>query len=1669
MATTNVAGGEPTSDADIMNDPAFDNNTVTSHGDIDKDTCRICRSEGTPEEPLFYPCKCSGSIKHVHQECLMTWLSHTNKKHCELCKTSFRFTKLYDADMPDKLPFGVFITRACLHICNYFLTWMRAALVGLIWLVILPWAIRWAWRGLFYMMDAGWAREPWIAKLSAGLQDQELHAQSAQNTTVSATKDSIPEIWAVPIYANFVMGLWNVVSGPWKSSKSAASLPQDLFLNATSRAATSTLLSDLDFAQTLTDSPAVNRAILDVMEGQIITIVVVVAFILVFLIREWVIQQQPILNAAAHVREAEQQLDRVERARQRLRDEIRVVEEQLEQLNDPTFSFEQANTAQGNAATSGEARRPSTSPSPQVDWALFERRIKETTENWLSEDQPRSPESIALVRKLTEEVVEIVEKAQDLQSSDVQVFGQLIEWVRKIPPDVDSSWLSGLAAVFSQLKPQLREASTASQVPTEVAEEVQTSSSSDGVPTPESWEDETEGGPQAEPAPSNSAVQEPAATTTLAQGRFGFQESPSFQQVPSDEQPDAGQLAEPAQSREPARSVEAPPSSEAAEVPDAAQSPAVTQSSEVVQTPAGGPDNINAPDSDAVEQADSIVIPIPDPESVRDGDRGEEEQSVSASRPTTSSTRSPSAGSSQSRRQDQTKQGMLNQMYEYFWGDIDTTPLVLEAARIENAGPNDAQVVELVDNGDVPHAEAEGDDHVPLLDQDPEVLAAAAEAGLDAEAVEDAEDLEGILELIGMQGPIAVLFQTALFCGLLVTVTLWGAVGAPYLFGKLALQILGDPVLFFVIIPLRTIAGVGDFVLDSVIFFGAAFGYGFLMLAYQLEMAYKADVSLISPDMITMLENAVIKSSERAVAFIGSVLSAGSGTAGTDSYFLLASLQAHHSLNTIKAAVSGTFWWTYKEIGGLLASSASMLIGRLWHMVHWAATWLYLDVYRDLQGIFGLLSQIVNGKMFSLTIRESKPVDLDPILSYWSGADRALTILMGYTFLALIGFAFILRTEPIFSSPALQKVEKSLADVLKQAGGVVKVILIISIEMLMFPLYCGTLLDIALMPLFEGVTMASRLEYAQNKPYMFAFLHWFLGTAYMFNFALFVSMCRRILRSGVLYFIRDPDDPTFHPVRDVLERSISTQLRKIAFSGLVYGMMVIMCLGGIVWGFAGTSRHIFPLRWSTPDPVLEFPAEFLFYNFFSPILLKLIQPSRGLEATYEWWLRKCARRLRLSHFLFGERNEDEERVTASTTGQDVQAYMKDGMYVRVPASDQVRVQRGQPVFVPVTEEEVVKGEAEQECSLHGRPNQRFRNVYVPSWFRLRIGFFLGGLWMLCAAIGITFTIWPLVLGRGICALLFPDNVKLNDIWAYSIGLHVFILAMFLGFRGKDIVKAVRSKFASSSVLVNKAIGGALCAIKSLYVYGFIVILVPTLAAFLIHFFAVIPARTYLHSLAPPSEPPTTSFNPNNITSIFSGPTSLLDISPKPATPEDLLPLHNIYLIPDWTLGLVLSRFFTAIARASSWTLPAAIWRQLTQNGVFNPDIRLANRAIVLPTLLFSITALLTPLLFASGIVHVILPLMLPADVRIDKISSAKIYRYAYPVVLAHVLAVWGTYGARKGIKKWKERIKDEVYLVGERLHNFGEKKPPRGTKGVMKKGKEPVVDAGEEPAGVIRV
>lgn len=89
----------PPSDSSIGSPPAQSgtsshNNNIHNHAGLSKfdlldddeegDVCRICRNPGELDNPLRYPCACSGSIKFVHQDCLLQWLNHSNARQCEV-------------------------------------------------------------------------------------------------------------------------------------------------------------------------------------------------------------------------------------------------------------------------------------------------------------------------------------------------------------------------------------------------------------------------------------------------------------------------------------------------------------------------------------------------------------------------------------------------------------------------------------------------------------------------------------------------------------------------------------------------------------------------------------------------------------------------------------------------------------------------------------------------------------------------------------------------------------------------------------------------------------------------------------------------------------------------------------------------------------------------------------------------------------------------------------------------------------------------------------------------------------------------------------------------------------------------------------------------------------------------------------------------------------------------------------------------------------------------------------------------------------------------------------------------------------------------------------------------------------------------------------------------
>eukprot|EP00166_Cyanidium_caldarium_P002837 ctg_278.g108 len=115
--------------------------------------CRICREAAGAHRPLLQPCKCAGSIRDVHEACLLRWLQTTGLKSCELCGTRYRFRPLYRPDAPATLSASDVLHGLALLVWRLSRRAARMALAGVVWCVLVPYVTWLAWRSGF---ATGW-------------------------------------------------------------------------------------------------------------------------------------------------------------------------------------------------------------------------------------------------------------------------------------------------------------------------------------------------------------------------------------------------------------------------------------------------------------------------------------------------------------------------------------------------------------------------------------------------------------------------------------------------------------------------------------------------------------------------------------------------------------------------------------------------------------------------------------------------------------------------------------------------------------------------------------------------------------------------------------------------------------------------------------------------------------------------------------------------------------------------------------------------------------------------------------------------------------------------------------------------------------------------------------------------------------------------------------------------------------------------------------------------------------------------------------------------------------------------------------------------------------------------------------------------------------------------
>jgi E3 ubiquitin-protein ligase MARCH6 len=335
--------------------------------------------------------------------------------------------------------------------------------------------------------------------------------------------------------------------------------------------------------------------------------------------------------------------------------------------------------------------------------------------------------------------------------------------------------------------------------------------------------------------------------------------------------------------------------------------------------------------------------------------------------------------------------------------------------------------------------------------------------------------------------------------------------------------------------------------------------------------------------------------------------------------------------------------------------------------------------------------------------------------------------------------------------------------------------------------------------------------------------------------------------------------------------------------------------------------------------------------------------------------------------------------------------------VGAPASDQVRIPKGNLVFWEMSDGRWgPEGEWESEDGERPRFRESYTLTYIPPSFRTRIAAFILLIWLFAATTGVGITIIPLVIGRRIISICLGSPVPVNDIYAFSSGLCVvggLAYTVHYCHKGIQFLRENAGTYLQSpGQLIEACSNLSVHAARLAYIATALVVVLPTLFALLTELYILIPAHTLLGDGQS----------------------------------------HVVHVIQDWTLGVLYVQMAIKLTvwHPRSWA--AAVMNGIFRDGWLRPNVQLATRALILPLSLFTVAAVIVPLTL-GGILRWTL-----FYARVE--AQSHVYRYAYPATLLVVLAAWTIHLVRRRVALWRINIRDDVYLIGERLHNFSEKR-----------------------------
>ncbi|XP_054975604.1 E3 ubiquitin-protein ligase MARCHF6 isoform X1 [Sorex araneus] len=523
---------------------------------------------------------------------------------------------------------------------------------------------------------------------------------------------------------------------------------------------------------------------------------------------------------------------------------------------------------------------------------------------------------------------------------------------------------------------------------------------------------------------------------------------------------------------------------------------------------------------------------------------------------------------------------------------------------------------------------------------------------------------------------------------------------------------------------------------------------------------------------------------------------------------------------------------------------------------------------------------------------------------------------------------------------------------------VVKVSLLVVVEIGVFPLICGWWLDICSLEMFDATLKDRELSF-QSAPGTTMFLHWLVGMVYVFYFASFILLLREVLRPGVLWFLRNLNDPDFNPVQEMIHLPIYRHLRRFILSVIVFGSIVLLMLWLPIRIIKTLLPHFLPynVMLYSDAPVSELSLELLLLQVVLPALLEQGHTRQWLKGLVRAWTVTAGYLLDLHSYLLGDQEESENSANQQANNNqharnnNAAPAVAEGLH----AAHQAILQQGGPVG--------------------------FQPYRRPLNFPLRIFLLIVFMCITLLIASLICLTLPVFAGRWLMSF-WTGTAKIHELYTAACGLYV----CWLTIRAVTVLVAWMPQ--GRRVILQKVKEWSLMIMKTLIVAVLLAGVVPLLLGLLFELVIVAPLRV----------------------------------------PLDQTPLF--YPWQDWALGVLHAKIIAAITlMGPQWWLKTVI-EQVYANGIRNIDLHYIIRRLAAPVISVLLLSLCVPYVMASGIVP-----LLGVTAEMQNLVHRRIYPFLLMVV---VLMAILSFQVRQ-FKRLYEHIKNDKYLVGQRLVNYERK------------------------------